>query len=764
MIQSKRAALWAGVSAIAFCALPCGQALAADGAPAADTGTAVEEVIVTANRREESVQKVPLAITAVSGEAIIEQGIGDYEGLVRTVPGIIATGASNFNKMTIRGIETSQTTSSIGAQRSASVYMDDLPLTTFSVVTPDITPYDIARVEVLRGPQGTLFGSGSLAGAIRYLTNKPDTSGYHGAIDLEGGLSEESSYRRRANGMVNIPLIQDQLALRIVATYKDDDGYIDNIGTGVENANTQKDTGFRAALRWEPTEDLDITLTGSRNKNRSGDTSLYDPALGSRISSEDAPFAVSVDLKTLNLAVNYDLGWAQLQSSTTLAEAPDSWNLELFAIIPGIPLHLREVVTTRSFVQELRLVSDTSGDLDWVAGAYFLTQDSDQQDVLYLSTPFVNFFNITGLPTNLAPGSAYSNDLETKENFELAAFGEVNYQLTDTVKLTAGVRVTDSAFTATITGKGAAAANIFGALFGGGNVNLVLTPATRAVFETGHVTKATPKFSISWQPDSDKTFYATASEGFRRAQPNGVVGLNGGVSLIDPTDPAIIPTSAAGDTLWNYELGAKTFWFDRRLRANLAAYYIDWKDMQIPLVRSSDQAPYVGNIGKARSIGLEGELEGRPTENLTLGLNFTIQEAKVTELTALQALISGAEKGSPLASPKFKAGLFAKYEWTLGEAGDLYARIDAQHLGSYPNAFPNTPGVGTPNATYATIPSYEKVDVSLGWSRDSLGATLYVDNLLDNDTPIYINPANFSFNRYATLRPRTVGLRLSWQY
>lgn len=765
MNRISRLALRLGASAFALGALSSGQAFAAAADEAVKpAGQAIEEVVVTANRREESLQKVPLSITAVSGANIIEQGISDYEGLVRTVPGVISTGASNFNKMTIRGIETSQTTSSIGAQRSTSIYFDDLPLTTFSVVTPDITPYDISRVEVLRGPQGTLFGSGSLAGAIRYITNKPNLNATQASVDVEGGASDGNSYRRRASGMVNVPLIEDKLALRIAATYKDDDGYIDNVGTGQKNSNTQKDTTLRAALRWQATDRLSATLTGTRSRNRSGDTAFYNPALGLRKSSEDAPFAVSVDLKTLNLAVSYDLGWADLQSSTTLAEAPDAWNLELFAIIPGVPLHLREVVETKSTVQEFRLVSKKTGKFDWVAGAYYLNQKSDQQDVLYLTTAFVNAFRITGLPTNLAPGSAYSNDLETKENYELAGFGEANYQLTDTLKLTAGVRVTDSNFTATITGQGGSSPAIFGALFTGGNVALTLLPATRREFSTGHVVKVTPKVSVSWQPDADKTFYVTASEGFRRAQPNGVVGLNGGHSLVNPSDPAIIPASAQGDNLWNFELGAKTLWLNESLRANFAAYYINWSDMQVPLVRSSDQAPYVGNIGKARSIGLEGELEGRLSDALRVGLNFTVQQAKVTELSALQGLISGAAKDSKLASPEFRAGGFVKYDWDLGTAGQLYARLDAQHIGSYPNAFPNTPGVGTPSGTYAKIPSYEKVDVSMGWSRDNLGATLYVDNLLDNDTPIYINPANFSFNRYSTLRPRTVGMRLSWKY
>lgn len=737
-------------------------------APSTSGVTEGAEIVVTANRRQESIQKVSLSITALTGDMLKETGITDYESLVRSVPGVISTGGTNFSKMTMRGIETSQTTSSVGAQRSVSIYLDDLPLTTFSVVTPDLTPYDIERVEVLRGPQGTLFGSGSLAGAVRYITNKPDAARFSGAVDLDGGIQKGNAYRRRAAGMINAPLIADTLALRVVGTYKKDDGYIENVGTGVKNSNSQEDWGIRAALRWDASPDLTATLTGSLNKNRGGDVPFYNPDLGFRKSSEDAPFLVNSKVKTLNLAINSDLKFADLTSSTTLAEAPSDWNLLLEAIIPGVPLHLREVVKTKSFVQEVRLVSKPSDQFDWVIGGFYLQQKTDFRDALYLTTAFADFLQIRGLPTNAAPGSTYSNDIEKKNNSELAVFGEANYHLTGTLKATAGVRITDSKFTSTITGEGATAPDFYTALFtallGYGGSTLTMVPQTAQAFSTGHKTYVTPKFAVTWQPNDDQTYYASVSKGFRRGQPNGVVAANGGRSVTVPSDPAIIPDSAAGDALWNYELGIKLRLFDQRVRANFAAYYIDWSNMQIPLVRSSDQAPYVGNIGKARSIGLEGEISSKMDAGLDLGVNFQIQNAKVTSLTQDQALISGATLNAKLASPDFKIGAYLKKTWALGEASDLSARLDFQHVGSYANGFPNTPGAGTLSPTYATIPAYEKMDASLSWTKDRIAAALYVENLTDSKKVIYINPANFSFNRYGTLRPRVIGLRLSYSY
>lgn len=152
-------------------------------------------------------------------------------------------------------------------------------------------------------------------------------------------------------------------------------------------------------------------------------------------------------------------------------------------------------------------------------------------------------------------------------------------------------------------------------------------------------------------------------------------------------------------------MGAKTFWFDRRLLANVTAYDIERNSMQVPLVRSSDQAPYVGNIGRARSIGVEGEFEARPTDTLRLGLNTTVQDARVTEITATQSLISGALKGSKLASPMFRVGGYVRHDFDLGHLGEAYVRLDAQHVGHYPNAFPDTPGAATLSPTYAIIPA-----------------------------------------------------------
>jgi iron complex outermembrane receptor protein len=765
MTRNTRAGLLAGASALVMSLIGTNQVQAQE-----TRSNVIEEVIVTATKRAESVQDIPQSITAVSGKDLEAKGIENYEDLTRTIPGVIATGGSNFNKFVVRGIQTSNGTSSSGEQKLVAIYLDDLPLTSFSVLTPDMRPYDIGRVEVLRGPQGTLFGSGSLAGAIRYVTNKADPSGYHASFDIEAGKTKGDSNRLRLGAMVNVPLIQDQLAVRLVGYKRDEDGWVNYAGAkGRKNSNTADDWGMRGSLRWQPNDKLNATFMVTSDHNRVGDSSLYDPTQGRNIAKRDFPFAVDVDLDSYNATIEYDLGFADLTSATVFAKSKTGWNLDLDAILTAVvPFYFQEKIDTDSVVEDFRLVSKKGGKLDWVAGAFYLDQKSDYADSFNVPQSFLAALKLTGLSPILTPNADTSMDLRKKKNFEAALYGEVSYHFTDTLTFTTGARASKYEFIDEDKGVGFQTPTlipaIFTSIFGLGGSNIVKVPSVARTNSTGKKSKLIGKFGLEWQPSADQTYYGLASQGFRRSHPNGPSANNGGKSAINPNDPAIIPVMAEADSLWNYELGAKNIWLDGRLRTTLAAYYIDWGPMQVPLVRSSDATPYVGTVGKARSIGLEAEVDALINEHLEGGFNATIQSAEVTELTAAESLISGAVVGAKLASPEFKAGAYAKYGWTLADGSDLYARIDAQHVGSYVNTFPNTAGAKIPNAAFAKIPAYQNVNVSVGWAKGNLKAVLYAENLGNNQSPIFIDAANYSLNRYATLRPRTLGVRLGWKH
>ena len=765
MTRNTRTGLLAGASALVMSIIGTNQVQAADAKPAV-----IEEVIVTATKRAESVQDIPQSITAVSGRDLEAKGIENYEDLTRTIPGVIATGGSNFNKFVVRGIQTSNGTSSSGEQKLVAIYLDDLPLTSFSVLTPDMRPYDIGRVEVLRGPQGTLFGSGSLAGAIRYVTNKADPSGYHASLDVEAGKTKGDSNRLRLGGMVNVPLIQDQLAVRLVGYKRDEDGWVNYAGpNGRKNSNTADDWGVRGSLRWQPNDKLNATFMVTSDHNKVGDSSLYDPTQGRNIAKRDFPFAVDIDLDSYNATVEYDLGFADLTSATVFAKSKTGWNLDLDAVLTAVmPFYFQEKIDTDSVVEDVRLVSKKGGKLDWVAGAFYLDQKSDYADSFNVPQSFLAALKITGLAPIRTPNADTSMDLRNKKNFEAALYGEASYHFTDSLTFTTGARASKYEFIDEDKGIGFTTPTlipaIFTSIFGYGGANIAKVPSVARTNSTGKKSKLIGKFGLEWQPSADQTYYGLASQGFRRSHPNGPSASNGGKSAINPNDPAIIPVMAEADSLWNYELGAKNIWLDGRLRTTLAAYYIDWGPMQVPLVRSSDATPYVGTVGKARSIGLEAEVDALINEHLEGGFNATIQSAEVTELTATESLISGAVVGAKLASPEFKAGAYAKYGWTLADGSDLYARLDAQHVGEYVNTFPNTAGAKIPNAAFAKIPAYQNVNVSLGWAKGNLKAVLYAENLGNNQSPIFIDAANYSLNRYGTLRPRTVGVRLGWKH
>lgn len=765
MTRNTRTGLLAGASALVMSIIGTNQVQAADTKP-----TVIEEVIVTATKRAESVQDIPQSITAVSGKDLEAKGIENYEDLTRTIPGVIATGGSNFNKFVVRGIQTSNGSSSSGEQKLVAIYLDDLPLTSFSVLTPDVRPYDIGRVEVLRGPQGTLFGSGSLAGAIRYVTNKADPSGYHASLDVDAGKTKGSSNRLRLGGMVNVPLIEDQLAVRLVGYTRNEDGWVNYAGPhGRKNSNTADDWGVRGSLRWKPNDKLNATFMVTSDHNKVGDSSLYDPTQGRNIAKRDFPFALDVDLDSYNATLEYDLGFADLTSATVFAKSKTGWNLDLDAILTAVmPFYFQEKIATDSVVEDFRLVSKKGGKLDWVAGAFYLDQKSDYADSFNVPQSFLAALKITGLAPIRTPNADTSMDLRKKKNFEAALYGEASYHFTDTLTFTTGARASKYEFIDEDKGIGFQTPTlipaIFTSIFGYGGSNIVKVPSVARTNSTGKKSKLIGKFGLKWQPSADQTYYGLASQGFRRSHPNGPAASNGGKSAINPNDPAIIPVMAEADSLWNYELGAKNVWLDGRLRTTVAAYYIDWGPMQVPLVRPSDATPYVGTVGKARSIGLEAEVDALINEHLEGGFNATLQNAKVTELTATESLISGAVVGAKLASPEFKAGAYAKYGWTLADGSDLYARIDAQHVGEYVNTFPNTAGAKIPNAAFAKIPAYQNLNVSVGWAKGNLKAVLYAENLGNNQSPIFIDAANYSLNRYGTLRPRTLGVRLGWKH
>lgn len=716
--------------------------------------TQLEEIIVTATRRSERLQDVPLSISAFSQEELTAKGIVGYEGLARETPGIVLNKpTANFNNFTARGIATNGYGANL--QNTVAIYIDELPISAIgntTVLDPNL--FDVERIEFLRGPQGTLFGSGSLSGALRILTKSPDLSAFDAAAMVDTGVTDGGSLRQRYNGMLNAPLIDDKLALRVVGFYRDEEGYLDNIGTGIKDSNALEDWGGRAILLWKPTDELSVRLLASYEDSNPKDSSLTDPRLGERKRNSDRPDLFVGELTTFNATIEYQFDGALLTSSSTYSTFDQKFFVDLAGTFNGaIAFGLDAYGYQDTFVEELRMASDPGGRFDWVIGGFFLDRRHDV-DYFYRSSPeYLAARRITGLPDEY-----YQRQYNHAISHEIAGFGELTYRITDRVWLTGGLRY--GGLDSQVFVEGGYNSNYLGAaLTPGFSGPLAVVPIAAATGVKAKERRPSYKVSASFQPIPALTTYATVSTGFRAPVVNGFAGRP---SLVDPND-LVIPNGADTDKIQNYEIGAKSTWFNGRLTSNLAAYLIDWSDIQVQANRVSDSVQFATNIGEARSKGFEFEIAALPLQGLQVGLSGSFNRAHVTKLTPQEAAISGAVPDARLTAPKFQGAAYFNYGFDVTASARGFFGAAFQHVDSFPSSFPRVPGA--PNRvlpTYGYTDSYNNVNLSLGAIFGQLTLTTYVENLLNDDSITYIHPEAFLASRFGTMRPRTIGLRVNY--
>jgi len=717
----------------------------------------LEEVVVTATRRSERLQDVPISVTAFSQTELTQKGIVGYEGIARETPGAVLNVASDNNaRLTARGISTNGW--GAGLQTTTTIYLDELPLSTIgNTVTLNPNLYDIERVEFLRGPQGTLFGSGSLSGALRILTHSPDLVDYDASalVDL-GRTPDGGGTRQRYNAMVNVPLVTNTLGLRVVGFARDEDGYIDNVGTGVKNSNVLKDSGGRAILLWKPTDELSVKLLGSYEDSDPRDASLTNPTLGERKRLSTRPDQYTSKTQIYNATLDYQFSGADLISSSTYSIADGLFNVDLAGTFGalGIPFYLADSYQSRTFVQEMRLVSGTASKLDWVVGGFYLHRDTDLDGLNQTTTAYLAAKGITGLASD-ATFSAFGSDTRT---YELAAFGDLTWHFNDELSVSGGLR--RGKYGGVLDTKAGFNTLYFVYALNGLRFPLAITPNAASTTHFPSAERTSWKASFTYEPNRDLTTYLTVATGYRTPVYNGRAGS---VSTVNPND-LIIPAGAGSDDLTNYEIGLKGRWLDGRLTTNLAAYFIDWHNIQVQANRPSDSVQFATNVGGAESKGLEAEITVTPVTGLVLGLNGSWNEAKVTKLSDQEAVISGAVKGARLASPHLQGSFFGTYSYRLGGTATGFSSFQIQHVGSFPNGFPNSPGTRNLSPLYGHTDSYTYSNVQTGFGISKMTATLYVENLGNSDAVVYIHPEGFIDSRYAIVRPRTFGVRVGYQF
>lgn len=762
-----RARLLATVCAVTLFTVPMSAAAQdAPADPATDPAARGDEVVVTATRRAENINDVPLSISAFQQEELTEKGIVGFEGIARETPGVVLNRPTqNFNNFTARGIATNGYNANL--QSSVAVYIDELPVSTIGNTTVvDPTLFDVERVEFLRGPQGTLFGSGSLSGAMRILTKSPNLTSFDAAGQVDLALTGSDSVRQRYNVMVNVPLVTDTLGIRAVGFYRNEDGYLDNVGTGIKNSNKLINWGGRVIALWKPSDRLSIRILGSYEDSDPKDSSLTSPALGREKRISDQPDRFTGKQTIVNGTVEYEFDFAQLTSSSTYSDFDQRFYVDLAGTFaPGsfpaapIAFGLDADAYDKVFVQETRLVSSLDGPFEFTIGGFYMHRRRDV-DYFYRSSPeFLAARGLTGLPDQ------YYQKLYTHQiNEELAGFGELTYRFSPRFWLTGGMRYGRTSAQGFTEAGGylasAAGFNYFTYALYGIPVNFnTFTPyaAVEGVKATGSAPSW--KASATWKPSAAITTYATFSTGFRAPIVNARAGA---ASLTDPTD-IIIPYGADSDDLKSYELGAKARWLDGRVTMNAALYLIDWSNIQAQANRRSDSVQFATNIGAARSKGFEVEIGVIPAKDVFIGLNAAYNDSKITKLSTTEAVVSGAVLGHRLSAPRLQGAAYISYGFDLGDSARGTFAINAQYVGSYNSSFPNTPG--NPNlrlSTFGKTDEYANVNLNLGVKKGSLSANLYVENLFDDHSVVYIHPEAFLVSRFGTLRPRTVGIRLGY--
>lgn len=703
---------------------------AAEQAVASSQPDTEETIVVTATRRPESVLDVPMSISAVSERQLQQAGALQVEDVVHMVPGVAYTeNSSGQAVLAVRGIQTSAVFGNV--QQAVALYYDDVPVLDLTIpwTVPRLQLFDVNRVEVLRGPQGTLFGAGALSGAIRIITNKPDLSDFHAATEESLTTTKGGGVGGTVNVMVNAPLVRDQLAVRAVGYYDYTAGWIDNPTLGDNRTNRGKVYGGRIEARWTPSSNLELIATAAQEVSRPHD-SAYVP-YGSH--SDTANFRVRTfntdNDKIFNLAATYSMPWATLTSSTSYMDrhATGSLDFSNFAnLLTGLTAvsPLIDRFKTNDFLEEVRLASSGDHRFKWLIGGFFekyhfnLHEEITQQGVSGIGFPTDHLEDI---------------GIHTKIN-DHAIFGEASYDIAAGLTLTAGARYShysikthqDKAISGTT-------------LFDG-------PPST--LDRSARNSSVTPKVSLSYKPTKDVMVYVLADKGFRTGNSN----------LAPSTDPFTgqpLPESYEPDSLWNYEVGAKLSLLDHRLDINADAFYIDWKKIQLQ-VRAPSGFPYTDNAGTATSKGVEIQVVGRPTNSTEFGTSLAFTDAK---LTSVSAGVPGAQVGDKLpGSAPFTAYLYGQYRMPVSQGANLLLRADYSYTG---REFSDLGNKNNPAAL--RYGKYSGIGARATLQKDQYEFGVFVENLLNNRGRIAAR-AYFFDNVQVRQTPRTIGavLRARW--
>ena len=717
--------------------------LASQGAHAQTTGEqqsdkaspALGEIIVTAQKREERLQDVPIPVTAVNTANLTELNETKFSDFYASIPNLsYAPGPLSQQLLSIRGITTG------AGQATVGIMIDDAPFTSAtSEFVPDLDPADLERIEVLRGPQGTLYGAASLGGLIKFVTKDPNMEQFSGHVEVGSDIARNgpnAGYTVR--GSVNVP-VSDTFAIRASAFARQDPGYIDDIYLHLRGVNMDRTEGGHLSVLWTPTGSLTVKFSALAEATRN----YANPYTGSEFGTPVGDLQESFDrdpdgrdplggsnrrVQAYSATITDKIGDATLTSVTSynLYKFSDDADYTYYfgSLSSGFGVTGADLVdyqNTSKLNEEIRFTTSFGPRVDFLAGLFYTHENQSLAQAI----------DATNSLTGFIAGQIYTGD-QPVLNTEAAAFADVTYHFTDAFSMQVGGRASDihqTQYTEIYTGEFYAPSN----------------------YSTVPTIKATNRpitylFSPQYKLSSDLMLYARLASGYR---------VGGGNSVI----AADVPSQYGADKTYDYELGVKGDAWDGRFSYDASLYYIDWRNIQLVLALGGFE--YTGNAGAAKSQGVEFNFESRPIDHLRLTSWVVFSEAEITGYPE-SALLAGAfaGPGTPLPyASRFSTNLTLDYESAIARELEGFAGVAGTYIGAREGEF-----AGCADLTCAVplprqaLPAYAKVDVHAGLNYQTWKATVYATNLLDRRGLLTsVSPPTV----FAEIPPRTIGISVS---
>jgi len=727
-------------------------------AQATDTTGGLEEVLVTASKRgEQSLLNTPMAIQAITSAQLEAQGIHEFGDFARSISGLAFTDQGpGDKKIVLRGLD------SVGAA-TTGLYFDDIVVTANNPQDgggrqPDFRLVDMERIEVLKGPQGTLYGASSMSGTVRMLTNKPDldrvSSAFNGGI---GSTDGAAGANHNLDAMFNLPLVEGKLAARVVGYQNDQRGWIDNPYLGMRGVNNQNVRGGRAALRWQISDDATLDAMYVHQTLNTDGPASYQPLFGKHTVVEKVPTPWSESMDAYNLAFNWNVAAGTVSASLSKIARVIDYRTSSARVLCSLSIPATSDVrptcyaydneTLESFrgggfqpqnrdiiSSEVRYASAWQGPVQLIGGLFYAKESGD----------FLARINFLNTDNEIQPQPQYINSNRFVHNSveQKAAFGELNYSITDALTLTAGARVFE---------------------FDVGQRSQNLVTRTRPVAQPVVITNSTEKSStfkgsLQYQFTPTRQLYFTFSQGFR----------SGGNNEPDFATGTVLPPYQS-DSLNSYELGGKGRFLNGAIDMDLAIYEMEWSDLQqrISAGIPGSSVLMIANVGSARIRGGEFGLQAKPIPDfgLLVGLNATVMRDVITEAVAGINHVGDRVPNVP----KFSTNAYLEYDFpVLG--WNSSARVEYQYVGDSYNEFsPDFDRLIVTGGTeryplYTRQGDYSLVNLRLNFDHDNINVGAYATNIFNTNGLI---TATFDYRRptmaFAT-QPRTVGLTLGYKF